>query len=188
MQPDEATKFDKIQRSLFEDSEVTKLTAKDLELRSRYQAVFVIWIENPNYTDREIVRYIIQQHKISRTQAYHDLQRIKTMLGNVRNAAKEWQRYAVIEMCKEAFNIAKKKGDVKSMVMAIDKLGKYTKLDKDEQEALPWDQLLPPNLEPTSDVSVLKITRSAEFQNQVKLLKKKYLGDNTEIQEADVVT
>jgi hypothetical protein len=187
MQPPEVTKFDKIQRSLFEEDSLTQLSAKDLELRSRYQGVFVVWIENPHYTDREIVRFIIQQHGISRTQAYHDLQRIKTMLGNVRNAAKEWQRYAVIEMCKEAFNIAKKKGDVKSMVMAIDKLGKYTKLDKDEQEALPWDQLLPPQLEPTSDISVLKITRSPDFEKQVQKLKRKYLGEEVQVEDADVV-
>jgi len=187
MEVKEITHFDKIQRSLFDEEALNSLSAKDVELRRRYQAVFVVWIENPNWTDKEIVRFMLQELKVKRTQAYTDLQRIKTMLGNVRNAAKEWQRYVVIEMCKEAYNLAKKRGDIRSMVMAADKLGKYTKLDKDDQDALPWDQLVPPQLDPTSDVSVLKITRGPDFQKKVQQLKSKYLGTDLAVEDADVI-
>lgn len=60
MQPAADTKFDKIQRSLFDEDFVAKLTPKDLEIRQRYQAVFVIWLENPAWSDKEMVRYMFQ--------------------------------------------------------------------------------------------------------------------------------
>lgn len=185
MQPDELTKFDKLQKSLFDDS--VSLSEKELEIRQRYQSVFVIWLENPMWSDKEMVRYMRQNMGQGRTQAYEDIQKIKVMLGNVRNATKEWQRYRVIEMCTEAYNIAKKRGDVKAMVMAADKLGKYTKLDKDDADIPPWDQMIPPQLEPTSDVSVLGITRSADFTKKVAKMKKKYLDEGLSVEDVDVI-
>lgn len=186
MQPSEETKFDKLQMSFFNSEAVAKLTPKDLEIRKRYQNMFVIWLDNPWWSDKEMVRYLRDNFNLSRSQAYEDISKVKLILGNVQNAAKEWQRYSVIEMLKKAYAQAEAAGDYKAMVMASDKLGKYTKLDKDEAEALPWDQLIPPQLIPTSDVSVLGITREKDFEKKVERLKKKYYQENN-IEEADVV-
>lgn len=185
MQPDDLTKFDKLQKSLFEDG--VRLTEKDAEIRRRYQTVFVVWLENPTWSDKDIVKFMRQNLGTGKSQSYEDLQKIKLMLGNVRNAAKEWQRYRVVEMCMESYKMAKHRGDIKAMVMAADKLGKYTKLDKDELEVPPWDKMIPPQFEPTSDVSVLGITRTPEFKKRVEKLKRKYMGENIEIEDADVI-
>lgn len=188
MQPDEVTKFDNIQKSLFDPKAEELLSPKDIELRKRYQAVFVIWLENPMWSDKEIVRYMRQTMGLGKSQAYEDIQKIKLLLGNVRNATKEWHRYRVIEMCNEIYSMAKKRGDLKAMAMATDKLGKYTKLDKDDVDTPPWDKMIPPVLEPTSDVSVLNITRSEKFQKQVEKLKKKYFGEDIQVDEAHVIS
>jgi hypothetical protein len=185
MQPDDITKFDKLQKSLFDDS--VALTEKDLEIRKRYQAVFVIWLENPVWSDKDIIRYMRQSMNLGKTQAYEDLQKIKIMLGNVRNASKEWQRFRVIEMCLETYNMAKKRGDIKAMAMATDKLGKYTKLDKDDIENPNWGNIIPPILEPTSDPSVLGVTRTPEFKKRVEKLKRQYLGEDLIVEDADVI-
>ena len=39
--------------------------------------------------------------------------------------------------------------------MAFDKLAKYFKLDKDDEEPIPWDKLIPPDFELSDDVRVL---------------------------------
>lgn len=180
----EQTKFDKIQKSFFDDEALKRLSPKDIEIRTRYQNVFSVWLENPWWSDKEMVRYIRQEFGVAKTQAYQDIQKVKLILGNVNNAAKEWQRYSVIEMIKEAYNLAKKHGDVKAMVMALDKLGKYTRLDQKEVDEIPWDLIVPPEFENTDDVTVLQIHRSADFQEKVKKIRRKYLGD---IEEANVI-
>lgn len=182
---DEVTRLDKIQKSLFDDS-VTNLSEKEIELLNRYKEIFVVWLHNPAWSDKEIVNYIRQSMNLSRTQAYDNVQKVKVILGNVRNASKEWQRYRVIEMCTEAYALAKKRGDIKAMVMAADKLGKYTMLDKDDIDIPNWEDYVPPQLEPTSDVSVLGVTRSEKFKKQVERMKKKYLNDDITVQDAEL--
>lgn len=183
----EDSRLDKIQRSLFDDTAVEGLSPKDIELRRRYKEIFTIWLDNPWWSDKEMVRYIRQELGIQKTQAYEDLQKVKLILGNVSNANKEWHRYAVIEMAKETYNLAKKQGDLKAMAMAVDKLGKYTRLDQKDVDEIPWDQLIPPEFETTDDVSVLKIIRPPDFDKKVAKARKKYLGDDLEIEEADVI-
>jgi hypothetical protein len=184
---EDQTKFDKIQLSLFDESALEKLTPKELELRNRYQNIFTVWHENPFWSDKDMVRYIRQELGLGKTQAYQDLSKVKMILGNVNNAAKEWQRYAVIEMAKETYNLAKKRGDLKAMAMALDKLGKYTRLDQNDVDLIPWDQIIPPEFENTDDVEVLKIIRPAGFEEKVNKLKKKYLGEDLNIEEANVI-
>jgi len=182
---DETTRFDKIQRSLYDETALNSLTPKELELRIRYKHIFTIWLDNPWWSDKEMVRYIRQELGIQKTQAYEDLQKVKLILGNVANANKEWHRYSVIEMAKETYNLAKKRGDLKAMAMALDKLGKYTRLDQKDVDEIPWDQLIPPEFETTNDVGVLKIIRPADFDKKVKAAKKRYLGADLEIEEAE---
>jgi hypothetical protein len=183
---DDATTFDKIQKYLFEDKELAKqfLNPRELEIKHRWAAVYSFWIDKPEATDRELVRFMRAEFGIEKSQAYNDLPKIKLLLGNVKAAGKEYYRLMVVEMCKKAYNVAMTKGDAKAMAMAADKIGKYTKLDKDELEALPWDQLFPPNFEPSNDVSVLGITLDADFELKREKLKRKYM-DN--IEEAVVI-
>lgn len=184
---DDKTRLDKIQSSLFDETALETLSAKDLEIRARYKQIFTIWLDNPWWSDKEMVRYIRQELKVQKTQAYEDIQRVKLILGNVTNAGKEWHRYSLIEMAKETYNLAKKRGDIKAMAMALDKLGKYTRLDQKDVDEIPWDQLIPPEFDTTDDVGVLKIVRPADFDKKVAKARKKYLGDDLEIEEADVI-
>lgn len=182
----EETTFDKIQKFLFEDREIAEkhLSPKELELKKRWSAVYAFWIDKPEATDRDLVRFMRAEFGIEKSQAYRDLPKIKLLLGNVKSAGKEYYRLMVIEMCKKAYNVAMTRGDAKAMALAADKIGKYTKLDKDELEALPWDQLMPPNFEPSNDVSVLGITRDPDFEKKREKLRRKYM-DN--IEEAQII-
>ena len=177
----EETTFDKIQKYLFEDKELAEqhLNPHEMEIKRRWASVYAFWIDKPEASDRELVRFMKVEFGIEKSQAYRDLPKIKLLLGNVKAAGKEYYRLMVVEMCKKAYSIALAKGDAKAMALAADKIGKYTKLDKDELEALPWEQLFPPNFEPSNDVSVLGITLDADFEAKRERLRRKYM-DNVE--------
>lgn len=185
------TRLDRIQKSMFSDPEETKdlLSPKDMELKLRYEKTFTHWITNPHFDDKRIVRFIMNEFGISKTMAYDDLKVVKSFLGNVRLASKEWYRHMVIEMCRKAYNVAEARHDAKAMAMAADKIGKYTKLDKDEAEALPWEMLIPPNFEPDPDPTILGLPSVDNIDEKRLALRAKYLAmyDPKYIQDAVLV-
>ncbi len=186
----EKTTLDKIQKELFSPpDEKTDLAPNYKVIKARLLKGFTFWLENPHLPESKIVNFLQNTCNISRTQAYQDLKNIKILLGNVRNASKEWYRHMVIEMCRSAYNIAKIKRDAKAMALAADKIGKYAKLDKEEDDPLPWDQLVPPNFEPKPDVEILGIKPVSNIDEYRKNLRSKFLSkyDSTHFQEAVII-
>ena len=187
--PEKLTFFEKLQLYLFDDkSEIPyyhEFTATELVKKERYANVFAYWIDKPTLSDKKVVQYMTSTFNIKRSQAYRDLHQIKILLGNVRNAAKEWQRYKLIAMIDKAYEIAERKHDVKGMVMAANTLGKYTQLDKEEKTKLPFDEIIPPSWEITGDVTVLGVKKIENLKERQSKMREKYGG--TLIEEAEVI-
>ena len=185
------TLFDRVQKAMFlpEEEAGKILSEHDMKVRLRYERVFTYWLQNPHLSDTMIVDFMINSCDIKKRMAYLELKNIKTILGHVKVASKEWHRHMVIEMCKKAFSMAQTLNDAKGMALAADKIGKYTKLDKDEAEELPWDTLIPPNFEPDPDVSTLGLTRDTNIEQRREQLRNKYLKkyDPSHFQEAVIV-
>ena len=186
---DKLTLFDKIQKSLFsnEDTDLSKLNPAELEIRTRYMGTFAVWLENPTYTDQQIVNFIIRTYGINKSQAYIDLSRLRVMLGSIRNAGKEWHRHTVTQMALKAYAIAEKANDAKAMAAAAGVLGKYTRLDQLEAEDLPWDSIIPPNFEPSPDVSILGFKVDPNAEKKREKLRKKYMQDIEDATLTDVM-
>jgi len=186
---DKMTTFDKIQKSLFSDSdeEITGLSFHDMEIRTRYMSAFTIWNENPTYTDKQIANHLMLTYKIKKSQAYRDISSLRIMLGNVRNSGKEWHRFTVIQMAKNAYALAEKQHDAKAMAVAAGVLGKYTRLDQLEAEDLPWDSIIPPNFEPSPDVSILGFKVDPNAEKKREKLRKKYMQDIEDATLTDVI-
>lgn len=184
----EETSFDKIQRLLHEDPAVVKreLSPKELELKKRYLGCFTYMLEHPGMNDIEIVRWLQNAFGIQKSQAWRDIPKVKQLLGNVQVATEAYLRYTVIEMAKETYAIAKDKGDPKAMAAAVDKLGKYARLDHAEVEKLPFDSIIPPEFEPAYDTELLPAKQAADLDARREKLRKKYLGGD-DIEEATVV-
>lgn len=175
----ELTTFEKIEINLFKPISEQKITlsTKEEEIRKRYQLTFVYWNENPELSDKKIIAYMMQEFNIEKSQAYRDLPNIKYLLGNVRNASKEWHRHTVIEMCKEIYEKARAKKNWIAMAMVVDKIGKYTMLDKDDQERLPWNEIVPPEFEASSDINILNPKLfSPDIEERRRKLRAKYNG------------
>ncbi|MDR2125588.1 MAG: hypothetical protein LBP63_01990, partial [Prevotellaceae bacterium] len=101
------------------------------------------------------------------------------LLGNVRNAGKEWHRHRVNSLLEKAAQMAIE-GDVKEAT-ALSKIAmaliKNNKLDMDEGEELPYDEIVPPAFEPVSDPAAIGLKPVENLKEKILKLKRKYLDE-----------
>lgn len=180
----ELTTIQKIEKNMFlpsDDAGIT-LTEAENEIRLRYQDCYTHWHDHPDKTDYQIISYLMTQHNVSRSQAYRDLTNIKYLLGNVKANSKEWLRFTVISMCKEAFQKARAKNDFVAMVLAADKIGKYGQVDQQDAEGINWDELPSPDFEPVGDVTVLQPSlHDPKIEERRAALRAKYRGTEIDV-------
>jgi len=161
---------------------MVKLSEAEKLVRERYKSAFLFWLEKPELSDKQIVNYLIQNFDIKKGAAYLDVVNIKQIFGDIKNASKEWHRHTVIEMCKKVYAAAMARKDYKAAVAAADKIGKYTKLDKEEADAFPWDDIIPPSWEPSNDPQLLGIKMDPSQEKKLRdKVAKKYFSDVTDI-------
>lgn len=155
------------------DGEGTKmyLSEHDRAIVTMYEGVYSLWREKPYLSDSEVVDYIISTHKVSRRQAYRYIAHVKIALSRIENAGRSWNRYRVVDMLLNAYNMAKEKGDTRGMISAAANIGRYTNLDKPDVESIDWSQVAPQNFEPVSDITLLGLP--AQDPNDLEKLREK---------------
>lgn len=152
----------------------------------RIQKAFVFWHEQPQKKEKEVLRYLMTTSGVKRSQAYEDISILKTLLGNIQDVSKEWHRRRFIDMIEDTFKKAKKLDDAKAMAMAADKYAKYTNLDKEDPDPIPWDQIVPPTWEPTDDPTVIGLKKNPKIRQRVAEMKRKY-NEEIDITEAQIL-
>jgi hypothetical protein len=172
--------LDKFHDVLFKDFDEQKhLNLSEQKQLMRFRAAFTMSLENPSIPDTVLRDYLIEEFGISTTQAYADIGNVRILLGNVRNAGKEWVRYLVNETLKKAIEDARALGSkgIVLAIMAADKLGKYNRLDREDAETLPWEEIVPVPIEPTSDPTVLGIKPLENKEEVIRNMYEKYKGE-----------
>jgi len=186
MVKDELTIYEKIEKQLFksEDDASVFLTETQLNIKNRLMLCVSILMTDPLKSDTELVNFLTGGcggivTRVTDSQAYRDVAAIKKMVGNIPMASKTWYRYMIVEGAKKGYEIAVAEKDAKGIAACLDKIGKYTRADK-EDDAFDWAQMIPPNMEPTDDVSVLEgfepIANLEEERKAFKLLFKKEMN------------
>ena len=152
--------YDRIERALFKDKEDASsiLSQREMEIKKRMMLCVSKKMEDPLIQDTELVNFLMNgcggnTDAVSQSQAYRDIGMINRLVGNIQLAAKAWYRYMIVEGGKKAFNMAIE--DAKGAAAALDKIGKYTRSDK-EDEKFDYSQLVPPSFEPSDDVTLLE--------------------------------
>ena len=146
----EFTTYDKIATVLFN---------RELAQKDRWMLCVSKLLEDPMTADKEIVSFLTggcggNCEPVSTATAYRDLASIRRLVGNVQLAGKNWYRYMVIEAAKEGISIAREAKDPKGIAANADKIGKYTRSDKedDDIDRSAWE---PPCFEPSDDVTLM---------------------------------
>lgn len=154
--------YDRIEHALFKDKDESSslLSPREMEIKQRMMLCVSKKMEDPLIEDTELVNFLMHgcggnAESVSKSQAYRDIGMINRLVGNIQLAAKAWYRYMIVEGGKKAFKIAIDKEDAKGAAAALDKIGKYTRSDK-EDEKFDYSQLVPPSFEPSDDVTLLE--------------------------------
>lgn len=182
--------YDRIEQVLFKDKDATalQLSDRELEIKERMMLCVAKKMDDPLTADSELVTFLTGgcgglTKPVSKSQAYRDIAMIDQLVGNIQLAAKSWYRYMIVEGGKKAFQLAMDNNDAKGAAAALDKIGKYTRADK-EDDAFDFSQLIPPSFEPTDDVTTLEgleeIDNLEQRRQELRALFKKDLANKAE--------
>jgi len=169
--------IDKLRLHLFDSKTIAEvyLTIPELEVKKRVEAIFAKLISEPTTSNKVLRELLRSEFDISEAQAYRDIGLATALWGNFQKASKEYYRYKVIAMLEETYEKARTAQDYKTMAVAADKIGKYTRLDQDDIEQINWEELIPPAFEPTSDVTLLGLPKIDEDKRAA--MRRKYLKE-----------
>jgi hypothetical protein len=120
--------FDKIY-AYYRDPSKYPLTSKQTELKDRWLAAFAL---RQNFHSREqACNVLMEKYKISRAQAYRDLKNAERLFGNVMKADRDGTLAILYEYSHKYLLMAVKAKDLKAVGKAIELMGKYSDIDKE---------------------------------------------------------
>lgn len=171
--------YTKIEMALFKGKPeaMQMLTPREMEIKNRMMLCVTKLMDDPFTEDAEIVNFLVhgcagQADPVSQTQAYRDIGMVKRLVGNVQLAAKSWYRHLIIEGAKKAYEIAIDKGDAKGAAAALDKIGKYTRCDKDDDK-FDFSRMTPPSFEPSDDITLIEgLTKIDNLEEKRRMLRR----------------
>lgn len=98
------------------DREKESLSDHQLEKLDRIEAIYRMLLDWKSQLS--IVKKIVKLFKVSRTQAYREIQETQFIFGNNKRANKEFKRHMAEQMALKAFKVAKEDKDAKAMASA----------------------------------------------------------------------
>ena len=120
--------FDKIY-AYYKDSTKYPLTTKQTELKDRWLAAFTL---RQNFHSREQASNVLmEKYDISRAQAYRDLKNAERLFGNVMKADRDGSLAILLEYSHKYLLMAVKAKDLKAIGKALELMGKYAEVDKE---------------------------------------------------------
>lgn len=173
-----------------------ELFTKEVELRDRYPGALVDkvlrvremynwFIANPDGTDREFVAEVCQRHGIHRTTAYSDLAVVKSLLPMLGSASRDFHRWRTNEMLIATYKMAEKRKDSKTMERAATAYGKLNRVDLEDEQAIPLDQILVQPFTATDDPRVLGIEPIPNIQSKIDSMIEKYRKETIDIEDVE---
>ena len=172
------------------------LFTKASELQERYPQVIVDkvlrvremynwFIANPDGTDREFVAEVCQRHPVSRVTAYSDLAIVKTLLPTLGSASRDFHRWRTNEMLIATYKMAEKRKDSKTMERAATAYGKLNRVDLEDEQAIPLDQILVQPFTATDDPRVLGIEPIPNIAEKISSMIEKYRKETIDIEDVE---
>jgi hypothetical protein len=150
----------------------------------RMRSAYTLWLEHPRKKDAEIRDHLLS-FGVNKSQAYEDIQILKLLLGDMSETSKAFHRFKFNSMIINAYDLAERKKDARSMAAAAAQYAKYNQLDREDALKVPWDEIIPQRFEPSSDPEVIGIKPVANIQDRIRAMKEKYLKDIEDIEYED---
>ena len=178
------------------------LFTKESELEARYDIITITklkrlrdeyqWVlANPDLADRLFVDEFTGRYGLKDRAIYDDLRIIKQLLPALSSSSRDWHRWKANQMLLETYAMAKKRKDTKTMERAASSYAKYNRVDMEDEQVIPYDQIVIQPFTATNDPSVLGIKPIKDIEKRIKEMIEKYRRetidiDDVEYEEADV--
>lgn len=171
--------FDLITQALFSIEKRNELSEGDLKILERLRDVYTIWLDKPTMTDANIRDYIMVNYESTKSAAYTDIALLKTVLGNVPVANKEFYRYKANYILDQAHAAAVAGNDrkAKALTKIAEGIAYNNRTNEDDGEKLPYDEIVPKDLSFTLDPAAAGVKPVPGVMEKAKKLYKKYEDD-----------
>jgi len=194
MAKQEISVYEKIEKHLFQSREDAEqfLTPREMEIKHRLMLCVTKKMAEPLMLDSNMVTFLMNGcggvcDPVLQSQAYNDIAGINKIVGSVLLQAKSWYRYMIVEGAKAGYEIAKTDRDAKGMAACLDKIGKYTRADKEDDD-MDYSQMIPPGFEPTDDVTILEgLEKIDNLEDERQIFRSMFKGNMYKIAEEAVI-
>jgi len=151
----------------------------------RLRALYTFWLNFPSKTTREMVQQDMTMHPdIKQREAYDDIRLIKILIGNIEAETKEWHRFVFNRRTDEVYRQAMRDHDNRAAEKANADYAKYNRVGEIDQQPFDYDDIIPHQIEPTDDPTVIGIAPVKDLRGKIQRMKRKLGAD---IQDAEFV-
>ena len=174
----------------------TDLFTSETDLSAKYDAITVqrvlriremysFVLANPDIKDRQFVERAVSNFGISQSCAYNDLSIVKALLPMLGQASRDFHRWRANEMLLETYRMAKARKDTKTMERAASSYAKYNRVDLEDEQLMPYDEIVVQPFTATDDPTPLGIKPIPNIQEKIKAMLDKYIAESIDIQDVE---
>lgn len=169
-----------------DSSELRELHVPDTTIQrvERLRELAAYWRSYPSTSPKELVSRCRQQFSVAQSQAYDDIHLLKVLIGNLEATTKEFARWRVNQMIEEDRQAARRDGDWRAVASMQKNYILNNQTDKPDTPDMAFDKIVPLQIEPTDDPSVLGIQAPKNLRaRRDKLIKQFSKDDYTSYEE-----
>ena len=136
------------------------------------------WRSYPSTSPKELVNRCMQLFHVEKSQAYDDIHLLKVLIGNLETTTKEFARWRVNQMIEEDRTAARRDGDWRAVASMQKNYILNNQTDKPDTPDMAFDKIVPLQIEPTDDPSVLGIKAPKNLRARRDKLIRQYSKDD----------
>lgn len=164
------------------------LPQQEIDRVVRLRALYTYWCRFSSKSPRELVEWDMAFYKVAESQAYDDIHCVKVIVGNLQESSKKFWRWRINQMIEEDRKAAKRAEDHKSVAAMQKNLIKNNLTDKEDTPDMAFDKIVPLQIVPTDDPSVIGIKKIPDLRGKIRKMIKRYDADieYADFEEVDV--
>lgn len=156
----------------------------------RLRELCSFWRAYSSTSTKELVQRCMQLFNVGKSQAYDDIQILKRLIGDLEATTKEFARWRVNQMIEQDRQAARRAGDWRAVASMQKNYIKNNLTDHPDTPDMAFEKIVPLQLEPTDDPSVLGIKVPKNLRARRDKLIKQLMRDSeyaefTEVKEDD---
>jgi len=164
-----------------------QLVPEDTILRvERLRELSSYWRSYPCTSSKELVSRCMQIFHVGKSQAYDDIHLLKILIGNLEATTKEFARWRVNQMIEEDRQAARRDGDWRAVASMQKNYILNNQTDKPDTPDMAFDKIVPLQIEPTDDPSVLGIKAPKNLRARRDKLIKQFSKDDEYAEYSEV--